>query len=100
MLTITFSLFDYITNRWNQIIPRSFDDQIDQLAANVCISLCVISAVPFTICYDVGYKIGKDCYRCKPEWEENIEEIEKTKEDVIPLRRSARLAEKRAKKLL
>jgi len=98
MLTITCSLFDYITNKWNQIIPRSLDDQIDRFAENVCISICVISVIPFTLCYDITYEIGKDCYRWKPEWEEKEEE--KEEEKLLPPRRSARLAEKRAKKLL
>lgn len=90
----TFEALDYLNSLWNQYTAQSIDDHIDQFATNVCISLCVISILPFTVCYDIGYKIGNDCYERKPEeWKEEEKPLPP------PLRRSARLAEKRAKKL-
>ena len=99
MLSATFEIINYLRNRWNRSIYSSIEDQLDQSIQNLCISLCIISVIPFTLCYDIG-----NCYI--PLWErEEIEEIEVTEETpkevpiVLP-RRSARLAEKRAKQKL
>jgi len=90
MLIVTFAAFNYLNTVWNQPNKQSIDDRMDQYVKNFCITLCISAVIPFTICYDIGHKIGKEYCRS--------EEVVAA-EPVAPLRRSARLAEKRAKQL-
>ena len=80
----TFYILDYIKDIWRE-------NQKDQFAKNICISVCMISILPFTMCYDLGYETITDCYRVEPVLEP---------EHFPKLRRSPRLAEKRARQEL
>jgi hypothetical protein len=98
MRVTTFIVVDYLNSLWNQPIQSSMEDRIDQFAKHVCISICALSVLPFILCYDIGHEIGNNCYQrnSEEEYEKEVEEIE----EKAPPRRSARLAEKQAKKLL
>ena len=74
---------------WNQHVKKeSMDDNIESAFTAICTSVCIISILPFSTMYDIGYDIGTECMRPVPVMQ------------VTPLRRSARLAKKYAMKQL
>ena len=77
MLSITFEVLHSLTRRWNQSVYSSIEDQIDQSIQNLCVGLCIISVIPFTVLYDIG-----NCYI--PLWEkEEPEELEEELDDIV-----------------
>ena len=83
MFSITRNVVSYAKKHYDGIRDRSIDTQLDHIAT--CVA--VFFAIPFTVCYDIGTAIGDECMRTTPE--EIVQE-----EKAVPVRRSARLAEK------
>lgn len=92
MFDITYSWIHYMKKAWTTPVPNTVDDQIDRSVKNISISIFVISILPFTCCYDIGYSIGSNYVQATP----TIQKEDTTVEAFV-VRRSARLAEKRVK---
>jgi hypothetical protein len=94
MFDVTHSWMSYMKKVWTDPVRNTIEDQIESSVKNISISIFVVSILPFTCCYDVGYTIG---YRCTQETP-SIEKEDATVEAFV-VRRSARLAEKKLKSM-
>jgi len=77
---------------WTDPVTNTIEDRIESSVKNISISIFVVSILPFTCCYDVGYAIGYNYMQETPSVEK-----ENTTVEAFVVRRSARLAEKKLK---
>jgi hypothetical protein len=92
MFDTTYSWMSYMKKVWADPVTNTIEDQIESSVKNISISIFVISILPFTCCYDIGYSIGSNYVQATP----TIQKEDTTVEAFV-VRRSARLAEKRVK---
>lgn len=83
MFSITRNIASYAKKHYDSIPGSSIDATVDHMAT----CFVVLLAIPFTVCYDIGATLGDECMRTTAE--EIVQE-----EKAVPVRRSARLAEK------
>lgn len=85
MFDITLSMFYYIYHTVSE----------QNCTKSICVIASILSVLPFTFCYDIGYIIGTKYYAHSVATDVTPQIAQSA--PIVPLRRSARLAEKRLK---